>query len=311
MRKKSLEDFSYEKQPGMTLCRENVKNAIDSPKLSIITPYYNAGKNFEQTYNCVINQTFTAYEWIIVDDGSSQKDSVDILERLAEKDARVVVFHQPNGGQSKAKNYGIKHSKSEIIVFLDADDLIEPFYLEIVYRALQKHPKASWSYTDLVGFGTQEYIWCKPFSAGRMTFNNTLVNAAAFRKEVLEQIGGFPEIAKHYDEDWALYLKLLSNNCHPVHIPVIGFWYRRSDTGMQQTVRKDEALRRESDAYMAKLAKSVDIHLKCEEYEGILDEKMLGDLGAYRTEYSIKEKILAKIMDNKWGLWLIKKVYAG
>ena len=47
---------------------------------------------------------------------------------------------------------------------------------------------------------------------------------------------------KHYDEDWALYLKLLRAGKHPVHVPIIGFWYRRSNTGMQQTVRKMKIL---------------------------------------------------------------------
>ena len=76
----------------------------------------------------------------------------------------------------------------------------------------------------------------------RMTFNNTLVNAALFRKSDLEEVGCFPEKWKHYDEDWALYLKLLRAGKHPVHVPIIGFWYRRSNTGMQQTVRKMKIL---------------------------------------------------------------------
>lgn len=149
-----------------------------------------------------------------------------------------------------------------MIAFLDADDLIEPFYLETLYKALQEHPDASWSYTDLVGFEGQKYIWCKPFSAGRMTFNNTLVNAALFRKKDLEEIDCFPEKWKHYDEDWALYLKLLEAGKHPVHVPVIGFWYRRSDTGMKQTVRKNEKLRKQSDNYIAEIAKRLIFTLK-------------------------------------------------
>ena len=297
-------EFDFWKEPGKKQEKENVTDAEHSvPKLSVVTPFYNAGKNFKQTYNCLINQTFEAFEWIIVNDGSTALEDVEVLEILADKDARIRVYHQQNGGQSKAKNYAIRQAVTDIIVFIDADDLVEPFYLEVLYNALQEHPDASWSYTDLVGFAGQEYVWCKVFSAGRMTFNNILVNAAAFRKRAIEAVGGFPEVAKHYDEDWALYLRLLGQNMHPVHIPVIGFWYRKSSTGMQQTVRKDEKLREESDRYIKELAKQVNIRLKAEVYHGKLPKD------AIISEYGTADRILTKLMNYKMGITLIRWLY--
>lgn len=303
----SKKTFSFQNEPGKRLIRPLQQSHANpenrNPQISIITPFYNSGANFEQTYHCVMNQTFSDFEWIIVNDGSTKQEDIQKLYRLAETDDRIFVLTQENGGQSKAKNHGIQNSKAEIIVFLDADDLIEDFYLEILYEALKKHPKASWSYTDLVGFGAWEYMWVKPFCAGRMTFNNTLVNAAAFRRSALDKVDGFTEVYKHYDEDWALYLKLLKAKCHPVHVPIIGFWYRRSDTGMQQTVRKNDELRKESDEYMEKLAATVDIKIKGEEYTGALPTQ------AYKTSYSMKERILAYVMSNKLGLRLIRNRY--
>ncbi len=297
-------EFDFSKEPGKVLEKLNIDSQAQiEPKISVITPFYNAGTHFEQTYNCLMNQTMHDFEWIIVNDGSTKSEDVVKLEELAATDARIKVFHQENGGQSKAKNYGIAQSKTDVIVFIDADDLVEPFYLEVLYRALQEHPKASWSYTDLVGFAGQEYVWCKTFSAGRMTFNNILVNAAAFRKAAIEKVGGFPEVAKHYDEDWALYLQLLGQGMHPVHIPVIGFWYRKSESGMQQTVRKDEKLRTESDKYIKELAKDVDIHLNAEVYMGELPES------AMISEYWKVDQGLAKIMKHKLGVALVQFLY--
>ena len=275
----------------------------EHPLVSIVTPFYNAERDFMQTYYCVVNQSMEAFEWIIVDDGSSRPAAVRMLEEFEKKDARIRVIRQKNQGQSVAKNNGIKNSRADIIAFLDADDLIEPFYLETLYKALKKHQGASWSYTDLVGFGSQKYIWCKPFSAGRMTFNNTLVNAALFRKKDLEEVGCFPEKWKHYDEDWALYLKLLGAGKYPVHVPVIGFWYRRSDTGMQQTVRKNEKLRKQSDHYIANLAEKVDIHIRGEEYQGELPEM------AVKTESSRKEQMLTRILSKRAGVKIISGLY--
>lgn len=296
-------EFDFSKEPGRTLEKQNIADASQiEPKVSIITPFYNAGTHFQQTYNCLMNQTLEDFEWVIVNDGSTKQEDVTLLEKLAAKDCRIKVFHQENGGQSKAKNYGITQAVTDIIVFIDADDLVESFYLEVLYRALVEHPKASWSYTDLVGFAGQEYVWCKTFSAGRMTFNNFLVNAAAFRKSAIEAVGGFPEVAKHYDEDWALYLRLLGEGLHPVHIPIIGFWYRKSDGGMQQTVRKNEALRAESDKYIKELGKNVDIHIQTEMYQGKLPDM------AVRSEYSKVDKMIAKLLNNiitlrlfRWG----------
>lgn len=295
-------EFDFSKEPGKELLKENVKAEI-VPKVSIVTPFYNAGTHFEQTYRCLINQTMESFEWIIVNDGSTRTEDVELLEQLAKTDTRIKIFHQENGGQSKAKNYGIAKAITDIIVFIDADDLVESFYLEILYQALEKHPMASWSYTDLVGFAAQEYVWCKIFSAGRMTFNNILVNAAAFRKSAIEEVGGFEEVAKHYDEDWALYLKLLGKGMHPVQIPVIGFWYRKSAAGMQQTVRKNEILRAESDGYIKKLAANIRVGINAERYSGPFPAE------AVLSSYSFADKVLAAIMKVKLGAKLIERLY--
>lgn len=297
-------EFDFLKEPGKQLEKETITDVhAVIAKVSVITPFYNAGAHFEQTYNCLMNQSMGAFEWIIVNDGSTKVEDVEALERLASTDVRIKVFHQENGGQSKAKNYGIAQAKTDIIVFIDADDLVEPYYLQILYDALKAHPNASWSYTDLVGFAGQEYVWCKTFSSGRMTFNNILVNAAAFRKDAIERVGGFPEVAKHYDEDWALYLRLLGEGLHPVHIPVIGFWYRKSESGMQQTVRKDAKLREESDRYIKELAQNVDIHIKAELYLRELPE------GVRRSEYGVPDKVLAQLMRTKIGVKFVRFIH--
>ena len=152
--------FNFEQKPGQTLEKKCIQEQI-TPRVSIVTPYYNSGRNFEETYRCIINQTMREFEWIIMDDGSSRKEDIELLERLGESDTRIHVFHQKNGGQSKAKNEAVKKTMTDIIVFLDADDLVEPFYIEYLYKALQEEPNAGWSYMDLVGFGSEQYVWCK------------------------------------------------------------------------------------------------------------------------------------------------------
>ena len=85
-----LKFFDFSKEPGKVLERDiNVK--IDKPLISIITSYYNAKDYIMQTANCVFNQTFPYWEWIIVDDCSSKEDQ-EILEKLKNMDQRIVLY---------------------------------------------------------------------------------------------------------------------------------------------------------------------------------------------------------------------------
>ena len=249
-------EFDYTKEPGRWRLNRNIK-CDDKPLVSIITPYYNAGKYFEQTFNCVMNQTFPWFEWIIVDDGSSEESSIDILKKFTGTDSRIKVIRQENGGQSVARNAGIRSSATDIIVPLDADDLIAPPFLEELYFALQKNPQAAWAYTDSVGFGAQEYLWKQPFSVMRMKEENILVCTAAIRKEWLEKVGGYEVGNRAYDEDWHLWLRLLAAGAEPIRLSGYLFWYRRSSDGMQQSVQKSRELREASKKMIQQAAQQV------------------------------------------------------
>lgn len=258
-------EFDYSKEPGKVLLNRKL-NTEGTPLVSIITPYYNAGKYFEQTYRCVLNQTFPWFEWIIVNDGSTKQEDVELLEQLAAKDERIRVLHKENGGQSSARNLGIKYSRAEIIIPLDADDLIQPNFFEYVYWGLYFHPKAAWCYTDSVGFGTQQYLWKKEFSSAYMKVNNILVCTAAIRKTAILSVGGYPEKQHAFDEDWALWLLLLQKRYYPVHLASTGFWYRRTDNGMSAAVRSNKGLEKKSDDTIKELADGITEEVTAIEY---------------------------------------------
>ena len=89
-------EFDFQQQPGLTLLDRNLVRDGE-PLVSIITPFYNGGKYFEQTFNCVMNQTFPWFEWIIVDDGSTKQDDLAVLDQFALKDPRIRVYHKKMG----------------------------------------------------------------------------------------------------------------------------------------------------------------------------------------------------------------------
>jgi glycosyltransferase involved in cell wall biosynthesis len=97
----------------------------DSPLVSIVVPVYNCAEWVGFTVDSVLNQTYTNWELLLINDGSTDQTPA-VLEELASKDSRIRVIHQTNGKQGKARNNGIRSSKGSWIAFLDADDLWPP-----------------------------------------------------------------------------------------------------------------------------------------------------------------------------------------
>ena len=110
--------------------------------ISVVVPIYNVEKYLNRCVDSILNQTFTDFELILVDDGSPDNCG-KICDEYAEKDNRVRVIHKPNGGLSDARNAGIewalKNSDSEWITFIDSDDWVHPNYLEFLLQAAEKN----------------------------------------------------------------------------------------------------------------------------------------------------------------------------
>lgn len=96
--------------------------------VSIITPCYNGSKYISETIESVISQTYINWEMIIVDDGSKD-NSAEIIKTFVNKDSRIKLIQQPNGGSANARNHGIREAKGQFIALLDADDVWKPEFL--------------------------------------------------------------------------------------------------------------------------------------------------------------------------------------
>ena len=105
------------------------------PKISVIIPVYKCEEYIEACVNSILNQTFTNFEIILVDDGSPD-NSGKLCDQLAEKNNKIVVLHQKNQGQAAARNNGVKIARGEWLHFVDSDDLIHPQMLERLYNAV-------------------------------------------------------------------------------------------------------------------------------------------------------------------------------
>ncbi len=105
------------------------------PQISIIVPVYNVEKYLNECIDSILNQSYTNFELILVNDGSTD-DSGKICDEYAINDKRVRVYHKNNGGQSSARNLGIEKSSCEWLCFIDSDDIVHPRMLEYMKKAI-------------------------------------------------------------------------------------------------------------------------------------------------------------------------------
>lgn len=107
-------------------------------KLDIILPVYNTSRYLEQCIQSIVNQTFTEWQLVIIDDGSTDS-SPEICDQWAERDSRITVVHKQNSGQGDSRNVAINMCKAEYIGFVDSDDWLEPDMYEFLVGCLEQH----------------------------------------------------------------------------------------------------------------------------------------------------------------------------
>ena len=104
------------------------------PTISVIVPVYNTASYLSRCIESLVNQTYSDLQIILIDDGSTDS-SGNIADEWQTKDPRIEVYHQPNQGQSAARNAGLQHAKGEYIAFVDSDDYIDNNYFSTMLQA--------------------------------------------------------------------------------------------------------------------------------------------------------------------------------
>ncbi|UOA21213.1 putative glycosyltransferase EpsJ (plasmid) [Sulfitobacter indolifex] len=182
------------------------------PRVSIVMPAYNAAAFIDEALTSIAAQSFTAWEIIIVDDGSSD-DTADIAERWAQQDKRIRVLKQANAGASAARNTGLEAARAAWIAFIDSDDWVHRDYLVKLMKPLKKKPLNAvfCIAVDVVSDGSRGKRWIPPPKDNLFPVFATdcpiAVHSGIFRRSVLQEIGGWdPDLGTC--EDWDLWMRL-------------------------------------------------------------------------------------------------------
>lgn len=173
-------------------------------KVSIITPVYNGARYIRDTISSVLAQTFTDYEMIIIDDGSTDHTAEMVRECVKQAPDKIRYLHQTNGGPANARNHGIRESKGEYIAFLDADDLWLPDRLKKSVALLDDHPEIGLTHARSIRIDKDgNRLASPPRHAGKLSgniFTDLLLRKAhiscltvTLRKKCLDLTGAFDE----------------------------------------------------------------------------------------------------------------------
>ncbi|BDA72034.1 glycosyl transferase family 2 [Calothrix sp. PCC 7716] len=221
-----------------------------NPLISVIIPAYNAEKFISRTLESVLSQTYENIEVLVIDDGSDDK-TVEIVQSLAQKDSRIILFQQQNSGVAVARNLGINKSQGEFIAPIDADDIWYPQNLEKQVRCMKQSDSSvglvySWSVDineqeKLTGNFRASSIEGDVFTT--LICHNFLGNASStlIRRNCLEKIGGYNSKFKAQNaqgcEDWDFYLRIAEHFQFKV-VPEFLVGYRKIANSMSGDYNK-------------------------------------------------------------------------
>jgi glycosyltransferase involved in cell wall biosynthesis len=199
------------------------------PYATIITPFYNTESVFYETASSVFQQSLQQWEWLIINDGSTDPGSLSILDEYRHIDPRVrVIDHDVNKGLSAARNTGFQAARADIVVQLDSDDLLEPTAVEKWCWFLESNPEYSFVKGHTVQFGDRQHLWQGGFHGGEIFLKANQVNpTSAVRKSVHLAVGGYDEADRGGLMDWDFWLRCASFGYWGATIPEFLDWYRR------------------------------------------------------------------------------------
>lgn len=212
------------------------------PLVSVVVPCFNHGEYLEESVDSVLAQTFQDFEIIVVNDGSTDPGTIEVLRSLSRPKTRVI--HQPNRGLPAARNRGIGEARGRYVCCLDADDTLEPTYLEKAVWMLETKPDVGFVYTWVRRFGEETGTWyTDSFSLSNLLQYNHISVAAVFRRVAWERVGGFWEAMRPGLEDWEFWIHLAAAGFPGERIPEPLLNHRKHGPSMlDEAVEEWEAL---------------------------------------------------------------------
>lgn len=215
---------------GGSACSDNPSDAVGA---TVAIPFFNSGEVIYETLLSVRRQTMAPEEIVILDDNSEEKHRAIVQDACAALASCRVVRSHVSLGVAEARNMLAQRLvKSKYILFLDADDLIEPTFIEKGVWFLESRPDVMAFKGDSVGFEGSEYYWKHGFSnPSEFVHENVQTVTCLLDRQAFVDLGGFSaEFSKHGLEDYEFWVRMMDAGHLGYQIPEPMDWYRRHDT---------------------------------------------------------------------------------
>lgn len=212
---------------------------MKNPLVSIIIPYYNGADYVRQAVTSAISQTYENLEVILIDDGSNDKNSIEVFESLEHPKLRK--FQTINQGLSMARNTAISLAKGDLILPLDCDDMISNTYTEKAVVEFEKNENIGIVYSHACFFGLVDHYWSLPeFNKIEFLVNNCIFCASFFKRQDWLTVGGYKVDMKYGLEDYDFWLSLIELNREVVRLPDVHFFYRKHGESMISNINGEK-----------------------------------------------------------------------
>lgn len=221
--------------------------------LCVVVVCYEMGELLAETVHSVWSATRVPDEVLIVDDGSADEATRQVVARLQQESAQgrgpLTLLRQGNRGLAAARNAGLAAARSEFISFLDGDDLIEPGFYELALNLLQREARlggvAAWA--ELFGSGVPRGFWNAPQpELPLLLVENTVFVPCLMRTALLRELGGYDSGQRFNYEDWELSIRLLASGWPIVTLPLYLQQYRvRGDSLLRTMTEVQNQMMRE------------------------------------------------------------------
>jgi glycosyltransferase involved in cell wall biosynthesis len=271
------------------------------PRVSVIMPVFDAGRDLEQAVRSVAAQTFTDRELVIVDDGSRDPATLAILDTVARQPG-VSLHRTPNGGPSRARNLAIERARGPYILPLDADDWLEPTFLEKTVPVLDADPAVGVVHTWVGLTGLHHGVWrTGPFALPDLLSRCTIHVTSLFRRHIWEQAGGFDPIFVDSSEDWDLWLGAIEHGWAGRGVPEVLTWYRRSARSREGAARRPGVSLKRMRDMVAKHRPLYERHLE-DAVAGLFEELMQASVTLERVYHhpAIRAGLRARDLLARW-----------
>jgi glycosyltransferase involved in cell wall biosynthesis len=220
-------------------------------RVSVLMPCFNHGAFISEAIGSVLAQTVQDFEIIVVDDGSTDPATREILSGLATP--QVMVLTTANQGLPAARNHAARHASGAFFCALDADDKLAPTWFEKAINVLERQSEVMFVSHWLETFGDEHWTWTPQHcDLPSLLARNTVNGAALVRREAFEAVGGYDETMRDGCEDWDFWLRLVERGFAGMIIPEVLFYYRRRADSMSREMLDERNYRRPLDVLVAK-----------------------------------------------------------